>query len=77
MEDKQYELAIEMLEQARFLLPSNIDVRASLAQAYRGMGRADDAARTARSVVAWSHEESAATKVATEVLAELAAGDEQ
>ena len=76
MEDRQYDLAIEMLEQAEYLLPSDLSVRAVLAQAYMGAGRRDDADRTARSVLAWSHGESGVAKTAKEILAKLASESE-
>jgi tetratricopeptide (TPR) repeat protein len=72
IEGKRYDKAIDMLEEAEYLLPSNIDVRLMLAEAYLGADRKEDAGDAARSVLAWSHDESDAAKRAREILARLA-----
>jgi tetratricopeptide (TPR) repeat protein len=71
MEGRRYDKAIEMLEEAKNILPSNIDVRLMLAEAYMGGDRNEDAIEAARSVVAWSHEESDAAKRAREIISQL------
>jgi tetratricopeptide (TPR) repeat protein len=76
MENQRYDLAIEMLEQAESILPSNIRVRIMLAQAYQGANRKEEAVERARSVLAWSHDESGAAKLARELLAQLTSADE-
>lgn len=70
-EGENYAKAIEMLEFAEAMLPANLTVRAMLAKAYQGAGRIDDAREAARSVQAWSHEDSNAAWVAREILADL------
>ena len=76
LEGQRYVLAIEMLEQAEYILPSSIDVRLMLAQAYLGVDRKEDAVEKARSVLAWSHDESDKAQVARELLAKLASAAE-
>jgi tetratricopeptide (TPR) repeat protein len=76
LEGEKYDKAIEMLEQAESILPASITVRVMLAEAYVGAGRNDDAVKAARSVLAWSHEESDAANQAREILAELALATE-
>lgn len=76
MERKRYDLAIEMLEQAESILPSNINVRLMLAQAYQGANRKEEAFEKARSVLAWSHDGSGAAQLAREILAKVASADE-
>jgi tetratricopeptide (TPR) repeat protein len=58
-------------DKAKNILPSNIDVRLMLAEAYMGGDRNEDAIEAARSVVAWSHEESDAAKRAREIISQL------
>ncbi|MGI9287848.1 MAG: tetratricopeptide repeat protein [Pseudomonadales bacterium] len=65
-----YSMAIEMLEEAESLLPSNLDIRLILTEAYAGAGRNEQATEAARSIVAWSHDE-AVTKRVQEILAQL------
>jgi tetratricopeptide (TPR) repeat protein len=67
-EGQNFEKAVEMLEQAEYLLPSNLSIRLWLAEAYMGAGRAADAVSRARSVLTWSHGESEAAKRAEEIL---------
>lgn len=67
----KYDTAIEMLEEAESLLPSNLSIRLILAEAYAGAGRNEEAIEAARSVMAWSHEDGDAAKRAEEVLAHL------
>jgi tetratricopeptide (TPR) repeat protein len=67
--------AIELLEEAEFLLPSNLDIRISLGEAYTRAGQNDDAIKLARSVLAWSHAESSLTKRAEEILEALGAAN--
>ena len=73
-EGKNFDKAVEMLEQAEYLLPSNLNIRLWLAEAYMGAGRAADAESRARSVLAWSHGESEAAKRAKEILSGQVAG---
>jgi Flp pilus assembly protein TadD len=70
---EDYDKAIEMLEEAEYLLPSDLSIRTSLAEAYFQADRRDDAIRQARSVLAWTHEDSGASKRAREILAALEA----
>lgn len=70
-EARRYDFAIELLEQAERMLPASLIVRLLLAEAYLGANRTDDAAAHARSVVAWSHEETEGAKRAQEILLEL------
>lgn len=67
----EIETAVEMLEHAQMLAPSDISVKLYLAKAYAASERFDDAARLARSVLAWSHSESDSAKAAQEVLDSL------
>lgn len=60
--------AVEMLEQAEAILPSNITIRIQLAEAYAAIGENKKAADEARSVLAWSHGESEAAKKASEII---------
>lgn len=60
--------AVEMLETAEAILPSNMLVRLRLAEAYAAVGDSNKAAEQARSVLAWSHEESEAARQANEIL---------
>ena len=76
MEGERYDKAIEMLELAESILPSSITVRVRLADAYMGAGRNEDAVKAARSVLAWSHEESDAAEQAGKILAELTSATE-
>ena len=71
LEGKDYESAINMLEHAEALLPSNLGIRINLAEAYAGTGRNDEALVNARSVMAWAHEESDASKRARNLLTSL------
>lgn len=74
-DNTQPEKAVEMLEEARHLLPSHLQIRLSLAQAYARAARTEDAIAAARSVLTWSHEGSDAAKHATKILEELAVDD--
>jgi tetratricopeptide (TPR) repeat protein len=67
----EIDTAVEMLEHAQGLAPSDISVKLYLAKAYAAGERFDDAARLARSVLAWSHSESDYAKAAQEVLDSL------
>jgi len=71
MENRRYDFAIELLEQAQDILPSSIALRGMLAEAYMGAWRIEDAVAAARSVLAWSHDESGAAKWAREILETL------
>jgi tetratricopeptide (TPR) repeat protein len=66
--DENYVKAIDMLEQAQQLLPSDIGVRLVLAEAYLGAQQLDDAIFTARSVIAQSHGSEEASERAQDVL---------
>lgn len=69
LERERYDLAVDMLEQAESILPSNIGVRLSLAQAYLGANRDMEASEKAQSVLAWSHEGSGVAERARQILA--------
>jgi tetratricopeptide (TPR) repeat protein len=68
LDDNNPDKAVEMLLQAEALLPSHIGVRIWLAEAYAATGDQKSAADEARSVLAWSHEESEAAKTANEII---------
>jgi len=70
-EGQNHTRAIEMLETAIELLPSNLDIRVMLAQAFAGAGREQEAIKEARSVLAWSHAGGHAGEQAEELLSEL------
>lgn len=70
MGGQRFDKAIEMLEKAQSILPSDLDIRLMLAEAYAGAGRKGEAIEAARSVLAWSHDEESA-KRAKEILARL------
>jgi tetratricopeptide (TPR) repeat protein len=76
MEGQRYDKAIEMLEEAENILPSYIDVRLMLSEAYMGAGRQEDAIDAARSILAWSHEESDGARRAREIITQLSRGTE-
>ncbi|MGI9329138.1 MAG: hypothetical protein ACR2QB_00335 [Gammaproteobacteria bacterium] len=65
--------AIEMLEEAQYLLPSALGIRLNLAIAYAGAGRDAEARVAAQSVLAWSHEDSGMAERAEEILSQLSA----
>lgn len=70
-EGENFARAIEMLEAANGLLPSNLDIRLKLAQAYAGAKRKELAIKEARFVLTWGHENSEAAKQARELLSQL------
>jgi tetratricopeptide (TPR) repeat protein len=55
MQGEHHEKAIEMLEEAAFLLPSNLRIRLMLAEAYAAAYRTVDAAAAAQSILSWGH----------------------
>ena len=57
-----------MLEQARRILGSNVEIRWMLAEAYLGAGDYENAAEHAGAVLAWSHSEWAGSKRVREIL---------
>ena len=67
-EGREFDKAIEMLEEAAIMLPSNIQIRATLAEAYLGIGEKHNADRMARAVLAWSHGDSDTAETARRVL---------
>ena len=71
MEGQRYDFAIELLKEAEHALPSSLTVRLLLAEAYMGADRSEDAVTAARSVWAWSHDESDEATRAREVLTKL------
>ena len=75
-EGQRYDFAIELLEQAQNILPSSIMLRRMLAEAYLRADRTEEAIAAARSVLAWSHDESDAAKRAREILAKLTSDTE-
>ncbi|MGI9342354.1 MAG: DUF1570 domain-containing protein [Gammaproteobacteria bacterium] len=68
--------AVEMLEEAEYLLPSDLLVRLWLAQAYAGLDRREEALAASRSVLAWSHENSEAAKIASQIVTEMQSSTE-
>ena len=71
MEGKRFERAVELLEEAQYLLPSDLTIRLMLAEGYLGADRHEEAILAARSVLAWSHGESDAAKQARKILTAL------
>ena len=71
MDGSDYAKAVEMLEEAQYLLPSNLGIRLMLAEAYAGANRRNDALKAARSVLAWSHKEGEAAARAKKLVAAL------
>ena len=55
MLNKDYDRAVDMLEQAVTLAPANLEFRYRLAHAYARANRPGDATTTARSLSTWSH----------------------
>ena len=68
VDGSDFDKAIDNLEEAQRLLPSSIEIRLSLAEAYLGAERPKDAAAAARSVLAWVHGESETAEEAQEIL---------
>ena len=68
LEGDKPDKAVEMLENAEALLPSNVGIRLSLAEAYAAVGERDKAAKAARSVLAWLHGNTEAENKAREIL---------
>lgn len=68
-EGEGYRKAIEVLKVAESIVPSNLTVRAMLAQAYLGANQMDKAVDYARSVSVWGHDSSNAVKLARNILA--------
>ena len=77
LEGQDFDRAIEMLEEAEYLLPSEIGIRIALAEAYAGAGRNEDAVKLARSVLVWSHYDSDLVKWAEELAAPLESNEDQ
>ena len=63
--------AIKMLEQAEDRLPSALDIRLILAEAYASANRREDAAGAARSVLIWAHDDRALIERANDILAKV------
>ena len=74
MEGQRFDKAIEMLEKAGSLLPSNLQIRLMLAEAYADAGLREDAVDAAQSVLVWTHSEDAIKK-ANEILTRFATTD--
>ncbi|MFW2404129.1 MAG: hypothetical protein ACN4GT_05120, partial [Gammaproteobacteria bacterium] len=70
-EGQRLDKAVEMLEEAEYLLRSNLSVRLWLAQAYAGLDRREEALAAARSVLAWSSPESDAARIAGEIITDM------
>ncbi|MFK8029373.1 MAG: tetratricopeptide repeat protein [Gammaproteobacteria bacterium] len=68
---ENFEKSIDTLEAANRILPSDINVRMDLAEAYTGLGQFDDARGHARAVRAWSHDSSSVKKKAEELLKKI------
>ena len=71
-----YDKAVENLERARQLRPSNTLIHALLAEAYLGANQLADAERSARQAIAWSNEKTRAGRRAQKVLDTLAAAEQ-
>jgi len=69
------ERAIEMLEQAAVMAPSNLEFRYLLALAYAQADRPEDATPLARSLINWSHGASGLKENAQELIDLLAEND--
>ena len=72
-QETDFDTALDLLEHARALAPSNDSVKLSLAQAYVRTERYEDAARLARSVLEWSRSGSSVAGAAQKILDELPA----
>lgn len=72
-----FEKAIELLEEAQRRLPSALDIRLILAEAYAAADRKTEAAKAVRSVLIWSHRDSAVIEHARGIVTKLASKAEQ
>ncbi len=77
MEGKNFEKAVELLEEAHYLLPSNVAIRLDLAQAYLRTNNNTAAINAVRSVLAWSHGDSPYSKRANRILERATADNDQ
>ncbi len=66
-----YTQAIALLEEAQRRLPSALDIRLILAEAYAAAGRKAEAATAVRSVLIWSHKDSVVLEHARDIVARL------
>ncbi len=72
-----YSEAIELLQEAQQRLPSALDIRLILAEAFAAADRKRDAARAVRSVLIWSHKDRVVTDHARDIIARLGTRAEQ
>ena len=77
LEGHRFDRAMEMLEGARNLLPSNLWIRLWLAQAFEGVGHTEKLENEVRFVIASNHEDSELAQQARELLAPLDIGEPQ
>ena len=71
IQGRDYQRAISMLEEAAAMLPSDLQLRMLLAEAYAKADRRDDAIAHANSVIAWSHQETPLTEEAAGLIASI------
>ena len=72
-----YGEAIELLEEAHQRLPSALDIRLILAEAYAAADRKQDSAKAVRSVLIWSHKDRVVIDHARDIIARLGTREEQ
>jgi len=72
-----YDKAVTMLEEAQRMLRANIRVKLSLAEAYLGVGRKEEAAVAAQSVLSWTHGDSQGATRARKILANATSVDDE
>ena len=71
LEGQDFDKAIDMLEEARYLLPADLGIRLNLAEAYVGGGRLEDARATANSILPWTREKSQMADRANTILEQI------
>jgi tetratricopeptide (TPR) repeat protein len=71
--ERDADKAVQLLDDARYLLSSNLEIRFNLGRALAAAGRRDEAIAALRSVVVWSHSGSALARKAAAVLQRLEA----
>ena len=73
--ERRPEKAVEMLERAEALLPSNLSIRLLLAGAYLSAERLTEARERAQSVLVWAHDGSSVARSAQDMLAQVSAAE--
>jgi tetratricopeptide (TPR) repeat protein len=73
--ERRPEKAVEMLERAEALLPSNLSIRLLLAGAYLSAERLTEARERAQSVLVWAYDGSSVARSAQDMLAQASAAE--